>query len=215
MQKLQLHFACSVAGDMVLKSLKLFIPILSLIYLHVYGNILFEVKDVPKAEWLASVNKKIVVKSPVECAIRCNKMYEADMSCNSIIFEKSDNTCTLGWYLRLPRGEPGLRVAWASSVQDNCFPWYAIDKKVGDAFFSTKDYGGKHPWLAIDLVRPEKVSKIEIKSRSAYEKRTRDIEVRVGLEKPFEGGTNRGTLYISNTICGLMRGLPPAVLTLL
>ena len=114
MQKLQLHFNCSVVADMVLKSLKLFIPILSLIYLHVYGNILFEVKDVPKADWLASVNRKIVVKSPVECAIRCNKMFEEDMSCNSIIFDESDNTCILVWYLRIPSGEPGLKVAWAS-----------------------------------------------------------------------------------------------------
>ena len=83
MQKLQLHLACSVAGDMVLKSLKLFIPILSLIYLHVYGNVLFEVKDVPKVEWLARAKRKIVVRIAVECAICCNKMFEVEeyMSC--------------------------------------------------------------------------------------------------------------------------------------
>ena len=72
------YIDCSVAADMVVKSLKLFIPILSLIYLHVYGNVLFEGKDIPKADWLASVNRTIVVRSPVECAIRCNKMYDWD-----------------------------------------------------------------------------------------------------------------------------------------
>ena len=61
------------------KYFKLFIPILSLIYLHVYGNVLFEEKDAPKAEWLASIKRKIVVRSLVECAIHCNKMlYEVD-----------------------------------------------------------------------------------------------------------------------------------------
>ena len=107
---------------MVGKSLKLFIPILSLIYLHVYGNVLFEVKEVPKAEWLGSLNSKIVLRSPVECAIHCNKMYEANMSCNSITFDNSDNICTLGWYQKSPSREPGLRVAWASSVRGDNFP---------------------------------------------------------------------------------------------
>ena len=198
MQKLQLHFNCSAVADMVLKSLKLFIPILSLIYFHVYGNILFEVKDVPKAEWLACVNRKIVVKSPVECAIRCNKMYDWDMSCNSILFDESDNTCTLAQYLR--------REAWASSVDYNNDPCFAIDMKIGDNFFSTKDNTDDYPWLAIDLVRPEKVGKVEIKSRSGYERRTHDIEVRVGHEEPFARDTNRDTLYTSNTVCGFDEG---------
>ena len=101
------YIDCSVAADMVVKSLKLFIPILSLIYLHVYGNVLFEGKDIPKADWLASVNRTIVVRSPVECAIRCNKMYEANMSCNSITFDNSDNICTLGWYQKSPSREFG------------------------------------------------------------------------------------------------------------
>ena len=96
MQKLLLNLDCSVAADMVLKSMKLFIPILSIIYLQVYGNVLFEEKDVPKAGCLASVKRKIIVRSPVQCAIRCNKMYKEDLSCNSLIFDKSDNTCTLG-----------------------------------------------------------------------------------------------------------------------
>ena len=123
---------------MGVKSLIVFIPILSLIYLHVYGNVLFEVEEVPKAEWLGSVNKKTVVRSPVECGIRCNKMYDADMSCNSIIFDESDNTCTLAYYLRMPSGESGLRVAWASSYYDG-YAWWAIDNKIGHPFFSTKD----------------------------------------------------------------------------
>ena len=192
---------------MALKSLNLFIPILSLIYLHVYGNVLFEEQDVPKDEWLASISRKIALRSPVECAIRCNKMlYKEDMSCNSISFDKSDNTCTLGWYQEISSEESGLRVAWASSIQANYFPWYAIDKKIGYAFFSTKDNAGDYPWLAIDLVRPEKVSKVDIKSRIAYEKRTRDIEVRVGPEKPFDRDTNGGTLYTINTVCGYNAG---------
>ena len=170
-KSLKSHFDCSVAANMVLKSIKRFIPILSFIYLHVYGNILFEVKDVPKAEWMASVKRKIAVRSPVECAIRCNKMFEEDMSCNSIIFDQTDNTCTLGWYLRIPSGEPGLRVAWASSVRGDNFPSYTIDKKFSDAFFSTVDNDGDYTWLAIDLVRPEKMNKVEIMSRKAYKRR--------------------------------------------
>ena len=73
MSKLKFLFDCSVAASMGVKSFKLFIPILSVIYLHVYGNVLFEVEEVPKAEWLGRVNKKIVVRSPVECGIICNK----------------------------------------------------------------------------------------------------------------------------------------------
>ena len=190
---------------MVGKSLKLFIPILSLIYLHVYGNVLFEVKEVPKAEWLGSLNSKIILRSPVECAIHCNKMYDLDMSCNSIMFDESDNTCSLAWYLRMPEGEPGLRVAWASSVYHNNVPWFAIDKQIGDIFFSTRDRVD-YPWLAIDLVRPEKVGKVEIKSRSGFETRTHDIEVRVGYEKPFARDTNGDTLYTTNTVCGYLVG---------
>ena len=173
-----------------------------------HGNVLFEGKDVPKAEWLVSVNRNIVVRSPVECAIRCNKMYEANMSCNSITFDNSDNICTLGWYQKSPSREPGLRVAWASSVRGDNFPWYAIDKKIGDAFFSTVDWADDYPWLAIDLVRPEKVNKVEIKSRSRkkYKRRTHDIEVRAGLEKPFARDTNGDTLYTINTVCGFNAG---------
>ena len=63
---------------MGVKSFKLFIPILSVIYLHVCGNVLYEVEEVPKAEWLDSVNKKMFVRSPVECAIRGNKMHDWD-----------------------------------------------------------------------------------------------------------------------------------------
>ena len=112
----------------------------------------------------------------------------------------------LSWYLRMPSDEPGLRVAWASSVLRDFFPWYAIDKKMGDAFFSSKDNADDFPWLAIDLVRPEKVGKVEIKSRSTYERRTIDIEVRVGYEKPFDRDTNGDTVYTSNTVCGFNAG---------
>ena len=121
---------------MGVKSFKLFIPILSVIYLHVCVNVLYEVEEVPKAEWLGSVNKKIGVRSPVECAIRCNKMYDWDMSCNSIIFDESHNTCTLARYSM-------RKEAWASSVDHNNDPWFAIDKNIGDNFFSTKDNAEK------------------------------------------------------------------------
>ena len=99
-----------------------------------------------------------------------------------------------------------MKVAWASSVRGDNFPWYAIDKKIGDAFFSTVDNAGDYPWLAVDLVRPEKVKRVEIKSRKAYEKRTRDIEVRVGHEKPFDRDTKTDTLYTINTVCGFNAG---------
>ena len=107
-------------------------------------------------------------------------------SCNSIIYDESDNTCAVAWYHRVPEGKPGLRVAWSSSVYNNKFPWFTIDRNVGDDnFFSTKDDKDDYPWLAIDLIRPEKVKRVEIKNRINYEMRTRDIEVRVGYEKSF------------------------------
>merc|ERR1712098_623682 len=83
-----------------------------------------------------------------------------------------------------PKGDSGLRVAWASSIQD----------------------GNRYPWLAIDLIRPHSVKKVEIVNRKGYEKRTKDIEARVGDKKPFERHTNGDTLYTFNTVCGVFAG---------
>ena len=188
---------------MTMKGLRLAVPILSLIYIHVYGNVLYEEKQVPQAKWLEAAHTKTVARSALECAIRCNKMFDLDKSCNSIIFNESSNTCTTAWYIRVPKVESGLRVAWSSSVQNNIRdPWFAIDRQTGDNFFSNHDFKDKYPWLAIDLLRPEIVRRVEIVNREGFEERTRDIEVRVGDEKPFTTDTRGNTLYTSNSVCG-------------
>ena len=177
--------------------------------MHVYGNVLYLAKSVPKLEWLAAVHSKVVVKSAVHCGILCVKKYDLNMSCNSLIYDESDNTCSMALYHMIPAGgEQGLRVAWSSSVSDENVAWFAIDRQVGNdlAFFSTKDNEDEYPWLAIDLIRPENVKRVEIRNRITYERRTRDIEIRVGYEKPFARETKGDTLYTTNTVCGFYAG---------
>ena len=67
------------------------------------------------------------------------------------------------------------------------------------------------PWLAVDLLTPHKVVKVEIVERSdCCAERTHDIEVRVGQDKPPERLTGGDTLINNNVICGFFKG--PGVL---
>ena len=68
------NFSTTAATDMVMRFLKLFTPILLLVHFHVYGNVLYLAKSVPKSEWLGAVHTKKVVISAVHCVfcvLRC------------------------------------------------------------------------------------------------------------------------------------------------
>ena len=177
-------------------------------------NIDYWPTKIPLSDWLAAPHVQTVEDCPIDCGEGCNKMFDKDLSCNAIIFDESNNVCTRAFYSPGPpfdqRGT-GLRVAWASSLYS---PGYnekkAIDGNHANGFFhSAAKSGERFPWLAIDLVWPEKVTKVKMISRKEYESRTSDIEVRVGFEKPFEKRTNGDTLFKANSVCGVFKG--PAI----
>ena len=98
-------------------------------------------------------------------------MFDKDLSCNSIIFDESNNVCTRAFYSPGPpfdqRGT-GLRVAWASTIYSHGYnEKRAIDADhVNDVFHTNAKPGERIPWLAIDLVGPEKVTKVKMTNRN-------------------------------------------------
>ena len=168
---------------------------------------------IPLSDWLTTTHVQTVENCVIDCGEGCNKMFDNDMSCNAIIFDESNNVCTRALYAPGPpldqRGT-GLRVAWASSVWASGYnEERAIDGKSVGAFFhsaSNDNNDETFPWLAIDLVWPEKVSKVEMVPRPELEARTHNIEVRVGNDKPFEKRTHHSTLFKGNSVCGVFEG---------
>ena len=68
---------------------------------------------------------------------------------------------------------------------------------------------GTHPWVAIDLLTEHRVTKVDLVERKRFKDgalRTKDIEIRVGNDKPYKHGTSESTLYKNNKVCGLFEG---------
>ena len=71
-----------------------------------------------------------VARSLVECALQCHYSFNVDRSCNAIKFDDTSDTCSqanVGNLDTLDIISTGLKVAWASSVSDGKYPWFAID----------------------------------------------------------------------------------------
>ena len=140
----------------------------------------------------------------LDCGELCNHVFETDQSCNAYIFDESNNVCTRALYEAEPSLElkgTGLRVAWSSNSGTEMS---AIDGNENTLFQTGTSE--TLPWLAIDLVWPEQVKKVEIIKTPKKEKLTHDIEVRVGNEKPFKDGFKGKTKYTTNSVCGVFKG---------
>ena len=201
--------------------MKLFIfPVLFCALSPVVGDVHIDylVARVPLAEWLDLNHVQTVEECAIDCGEACNNMFDRDHSCNAIIFDESNDVCTRAFYGQ-PSGtgikKTGLRLAWASTVFSNN-PRFNEEKAIdGDSktyFHSKHAVNEKYPWLAIDLVWPEKVTKVKMISArytlTAVEERTHDIEVRVGNDKPFKKNIKgKGdTLCRANPVCGVFKG---------
>ena len=166
---------------------------------------------IPLGDWLSLEHIQTVEECVLDCGELCNEMFDTHQSCNAIIFDESNNVCSRFLYVPQPPSElkgTGLRVAWASSLYSSTYrEQKAIDGDLVNGFFHSREAPPeKFPWLAIDLVWPEKVTKVVIIKRKNAEERTHDIEIRVGNDKPFQYRTSGDTLYTSNAVCGLYKG---------
>ena len=167
----------------------------------------YAVQEIPLSAWLSLSHVQTVERGVLQCAKSCNDMFEKDQSCNAVIFDESNDVCTRALYAPKPAEPTGLRTAWASIVNGNSWKeCNAIDGNP-ETIFSTKFGRQDFPWLAIDLIWTEEVTKVEMTNWDRNEALTKDIEVRVGFEKPFEKiGAIRDTLYTSNNVCGVFHG---------
>ena len=171
----------------------------------------YSIAKVPIAEWLEVALTPTVEECVIDCAEGCNKMYEIDMSCNAVIYDESNNLCTRAAYVAPPSEGTGLRIAWASSA--HLAAWFAIDRYLYGSRAKSNIWLGsraEHPWYAVDLILTQKVWKVEMVQRPHdCASKMRNIEIRVGHDRPFPRNTNGDKLYKSNTICGFFGG--PAV----
>ena len=63
------------------------------------------------------------------------------------------------------------------------------------------------PWIAVDLVTTQVVTAVEINvPGDNYLCRVKDLEFRVGEERPFQPNTNGDVLYTSNRVCAEFPG---------
>ena len=172
-------------------------------------NIDYWTSRIPLDYWLSLKHVTTVEESTLDCGEGCNQMFDTDHSCNAFIFDESTNICTRALYTIEPPLElrgTGLRVAWASSIYGSPYNEEKLMDRILENFFHSAEMLEQFPWIAIDLVWPEVVTKVEMIKRDTYEFRTHDIEVRVGPEKPFERRTNKDTLYKDNPVCGVYKG---------
>ena len=161
----------------------------------------FESENMSLQEWIASSKINLRERSAVECGLKCQR----NSTCTAIVYDDASNSCTL--IQRLKRSH-GLKIAWSSSVLANKrHPSFAVDGNAWTGCFITKNNGDKYPWIAIDLLTEEKVTGVMLMERNnVYANRTKNIEVRVGNEKPFERNTNGNSVYTINKVCGLIDG---------
>ena len=167
--------------------------------------------SVALSDWEESKTQQSTA-SLLECAEVCQFMSAS--VCNAFLYEESDKLCWTGLAATVPPQVPptGLRVAWSSSTEAKCHPWFTIDNRNWKSWskkniFHTTDVD-KYPWLAIDLITVHRVTKVKMHYRSACcgKERTVNIEVRVGNLRPFKSGTRRYTMYSFNAVCGLFKG---------
>ena len=153
-----------------------------------------------------------------ECEYKCT----SSAICSGATYNEDTKTCTLARVDTGPSNYTGLRVAWASSVMEHQHAWFAVDGNlkgnwedknlfhtcVGDDIYScTLGMPGTHPWLAVDLVTPHSVARVEMVERvDCCADWTNNIEIRVGHTKPFDMGTSSDSLYNFNVVCGVFAG---------
>ena len=176
------------------------------------AQISYHAARVPLSEWLAATHTHSVEECDIECARGCNTMWEKDFSCNAVIFDESSDDCTRALVLApSPNTSTGLRIAFTSDARNGHPPFFAINRRLDGTAKNWDIYlsSGKenHSWFAVDLITAQKVKKVGIVQRvTIYAEYIKDIEIRVGDEKPFPGWTNGDTLYKSNTVCGFFAG---------
>ena len=121
----------------------------------------------------------MVANSFIECCLQCHYRFEVDRSCNAVRFDDTSIFINII--------STGLKVAWASSVSDGKYPWFAIDNNQRGTFtassiFHTGAGRGSFPWLAIDLIVISEVKRVSMVMRKdcCNDKRTKNIEIWVG-----------------------------------
>ena len=187
------------------------LTLLELSFVHGDIHIDYHPTKIPLGSWLDLPHLQTVEECVIDCGEKCNEEYDRDGSCNSFIFDESNDVCTRALYVAGAAEDTGLRVAWASSQFEDRSASLLIDRNtIGHQHFLS-DKTDTLPWVAIDLVTEHKVTKVDLVERKitdfrlAYLRAT-NIEIRVGNDKPYKYGTRGSSLYRNNKVCGLFEG---------
>ena len=164
----------------------------------------FEPQNISLDELITSPKIYIKERSAVECGLKCHR----NISCTAIDYVEANRSCTL---IQLTKRSRGLTIAWASSVLNRNYASRVVDGSIKTNMFHSVHNGDKCAWLALDLLTPHEVSGVKLIERNDnYAYRSKNVEVRVGNEKPFDRNTNGNSMYATNQICGQIEkpGIP-------